>query len=303
MSILDFLTSVFNNVILLFSSWWYQVSFVVSTAYTSIYNYWVRLQYFLQTFADRYVYSTDWYHNRARSPLDYIGVFNFFKTTYTAIDSFPQQQEYNTQLRNPLADFVYNLSARVRTLATTFYDLVQRLYSVPGHVIDYITGIGAEVTRIYEQYERPTVRFLKGRQDSIDQLTEPTFLGRIKQLGQTLFQPITSLAGPYYYALVGMAQSAAKVARLTDDVIFPKIQETFTSDYGGLKGLLDVASNIIDLMTPEKKTKLDYLLDRGFDYLVTMAEEPKKSILDVIEDIFFTWFLDRLFNWLTETVD
>lgn len=268
--------------------------------YGSIYNYWVRLQFFLQTFANRYVFSTDWYHNQARSPLDYIGVFNFASTVYNAITSYPQQYEYNTQLRNPLADFVYNLSARVRTLATTFYDLIQRIAAVPTHIVDYVMGVGATVTQIYEQYERTPLRHFISRQPSIDRVTEPTFLDHLTHLGQTLFNPISAVFGPYYTSLMSLIQSAAKVATLTHDNIFPKIQEVFSSRYTGLLGMLDIATNIIDLFTPTKKSKLDYLLDKGFDYLVSTAEDPQSSFLDTIQDIFFEWFLWRLFRWLTE---
>lgn len=303
MSVLDFIASILNRLTTAFQSYWYNLLSLITTMYGSVQYYWQRLQYFLMTFADRYVFSTDWYHHHARNPLDYIGVFNFATTVYNAITSHPQQAEYNTQLRNPLADFAYNLRGRVVHVVVTLFDAINNLASKPRYIIDYITGAGALVTQVYEQWERTPLRFFISRQPTIDKVSEPTFVGKLAHLGETLFHPISTVFGPYYQDLTGLIQSAQKVAIITHQNIFPKIQETFTTKYTGLAGLLDVAANVIDLMTPTKKTKLDYLLDRGLDFLVPVVEEPPKTILDLVKDIFFEWFLWRLFMWLTEEID
>jgi hypothetical protein len=301
-SVLDFLTSVFGNLITVFSTLWGNVYFIISTAYSTIYNYWVRLQYFLQVFSNTYVFSTDHYHYRARNPTDQLDVFHFAENWYSSVQTISQTVEYNQTFRNPLADFVYNMQGAVRNIVYNFYGAIQNLASKPQHVINYMLGLGYNVTTAYEQFERPTLRFLIPRSDKIGVETDEPFFSHILHIGQNLFSPIADVFGPKLASLQELIGSAAKVARVTSDKILPKIEDVFTSRYTGLVGMLDIASNVIDLFSPSKRTKLDYLLDEGVEWLVTVTSQPKQSILGMIEDIFFSWFLERLFLWLTEQV-
>lgn len=295
---LTFLGQIWNKLVELFVNVWSRITWLVYSAFNSISEYTNNLASKLRDYAYNKVSALDWYKNVAKSKSDYIDVTNFPKTTYSAIDSYPAIADLRNNLLGKIRDFVLNTLPNVKYIFSTGYNALQALLNtpVPKLLWLFLTGVG--VVQQYEGTERPTLRTLMPNVFPIMDFTSEPKRGKIAQLTDLFFPKVQQAFVTYWDTIVSLVNNAHKIIDLTVDNVFRNIKQLATSDYSGLRGLVDIYSKIKALMELTPYQRLLYLTGDEFLKLLNITQKPEPTIFAVIEEKFVNWFFDRFFRWL-----
>jgi hypothetical protein len=295
---LAFLEAVFNLIITLFTSFWNSIVWLVSVGMSYLTDYGYNLSWGLRDYVYTKAHNLTWYSQTARPKSDFIDVYHYGQTVYSAIDSSSDIADYRVNLKDRLRDFVFNLHARARALLANGWGFIATMLNVPMPKWAYLLLSGIGVIEKYDINERPTLlSFLPIKSGILDLNTEPK-RGFLSDIGSRLYPKLKDFVDNSYTTFLLLRDRATQLLFLSAENSVSKIKELITTDYPGIKGLLDIAGKIGGLLSKTPYERLLYLTGEPFEKLLNITSKPEPTLFAVLYDKFINWFFDRFYAWL-----
>lgn len=295
---LDFLNKIWSALVALFTTFWGFITWFVYEGYSSLSEYRYTLSNALRDYFWTKSGHVNWYSNVIRPRSDFIDYYHYGETVYSAIDSKPDIQDYRTNLVWRLRDFIYNHVERAKLVTGVGWTAISGILNTPLPKWTYLLLNGIGIVQTYESGERPTLRSIIPIKTGLLDLGAEPKRGFLSHVGGTLYPKILDVVDKGYNTFVALSERVMQLLFLSAENSVNKIKALITTDYPGIKGLLDIASKIGSLMNKTPYERLLYLTGEPFEKLLGLTDKPDSTVFSFIYDKFVNWFFDRLFRWL-----
>jgi hypothetical protein len=295
---LVFLQAIFNLIVTLFTSFWNTIVWLVGVGYSLLSEYGYNLQWSVKDYVYNKAGNLSWYSSTARPKSDFIDVYHYGQTVYSAIDSYGDNVEYRTSLIGKVRNYVYNLSGRAQTALGNGWSYLASMLNVPLPKWAFLLLSGIGVIEGYSVTERPTLlSFIPIKTGILDLNTEPK-RGFLSDVGSRLYPKLKDFVENSYSFFLLLRERVAQLLFLSAENSVSKIKELITTDYPGIKGLLDIAGKIGGLLSKTPYERLLYLTGEPFEKLLGITSKPEPTIFAILYDKFILWFFGRFYDWL-----
>lgn len=297
---IEFLLSVWARVVdffsnIFFSSQWYHTS-----GHSSLVEYIYNLKAYVADYRYNLYYTLNGYKNKAEQRVEHVIVNNFSKTTYVAVESFPDVQEVRNQHMSPLREFTYTLLSSLRSMAVTNYSWLSLIFSYPLAVVAYILGRGPALLTGYETSERPAILSYVKRKDKVEQLTESSVHSELLKLSSKSANLLTLGDGAVTSPLTDLSKRKDKIFTLVEGTNYTKIVESLNwfekqkellspTNYPALIGIIGMKEKLAKLASGDDFTKI-------FEFL----KDPSESIKAWLHGQMIAFILNELVAWKEE---
>lgn len=295
---LDFLYSVYSKVIQLFTTIWNAITWYHNSGNSTLQFYKYFRENYVNDYVDRLRSSLEWYKNVAKSNSDYLVVYNFSKTVFSAVDSFSDIGDYRFNLKRYLQEFIGTTYSKVKELVGVGYFALRSIVNMPDSERSYLLNQVNNEVRNYASVGKPAVNLINRVKNKVEGLTEEITYNNVK----------------------GLSKDKSKIDTVVQANRGGEVTER-TAHHGEIMkaaskkslGLIDQLNNIIGevahVVADVKTGKYDGLMksDKDIHALVKINQEglltrlfnnPAEFILSYIRDVFLAWFGDLLYTWL-----
>src|SRR4030042_5265291 len=213
---LSFLESIFGKLTELFGSLWGILSWLLKTAIGYLISYVNDLHGSLSDYKWYRMGVLLYYQTFAKDKLDDIGVTNYSKTRYSAVDSFLDLFNYRTYYKSSVDWLSGTAKSPIQTIVLGGFSILYSLITKPKDTINYIINKGFSVLLDYDNNDKKNVKVLSPRTSKVVHITdEPKYgildtltggwYGRIKTYIEELFPSSQSLGDNFtrFLTLVG----------------------------------------------------------------------------------------------------
>lgn len=298
MSLINFLASVFSRLYYIFSSVYHVIQWLVSSAYPTLY------QYVYTYFSPVHNLSTQ--HYAGIQQYDYyvkpnavnILVNNVGRTNALVFSYFDVIADYANNVRYRINDIVVNFYQKMLYLFNTGWGIVNLLLSYQSTMYTYLFGGGKDALIDYDSNIQASAHRLKEVEPQLKEHVRSDRHYNLLDFADRLYSKVVTLSITQFPIIGKLVESASKVFTLVNTNIFPKLQEVFSTEYTGLRGLLDIADNIIEWFNGDMQQTGEVLDQDTRNFLVELLNNPAQFILDVIKVQLLAVVGRLIFDWL-----
>lgn len=298
MSLIEFLASVFSRIYYIFATVWGVIQWIVGTAYSALYNYVYSYQSAVHNLSYSFYNQISTYSTLFHGNASNILYSNFHRTNTLVNGFFDIIADYVNSVRYKINDIVVNFYQKMLVAFGGGWGILSLLLNIPSSIHNYVFGDGANASRDYQENIRQSAHRLKDIEPKLQEHVKPEIQTPLFEFARTLYSNVKELATTKFNSLIKIVGNAGKILHVFDDIIYPKLEETFTSDYDGLKGLIDIAGNIIDLVNGNGGDSGGGLDPDTRNFLLEFINNPAEFILDLIKAKLLGFVGGLLFDWL-----